>query len=112
MVILLIGMALYFTIIVPCMCCVVLLILLVKKNSIKNSLFEKIKRNMNDIEIDYNKGFADIMVRIEVKKCDFDEKKNENAKKNEKGVKLEKSTKNKKIIDKEQDDSKSEDKDN
>lgn len=66
MFILLIGCALYFTIVVPCMAVLLLLILCIKRRKFQNALFEKIKRAMQDIEDDYNEAFEEIDIQIQM----------------------------------------------
>lgn len=80
------GCALYFTIVVPILCGVFILYLLCKKKNFRNSIFEKIKQSMIEIEDEYNQLLDRFFVVIYVSNGEIEQKKSEKSKEKKKKI--------------------------
>lgn len=87
-----IGCALYFTIVVPILCFLFIVYLFCKKRSFKQSIFDKVKENMLEIEEEYNELLDRFFIVIFVSNGrekdigDVGGKKNKKSKKKQKKI--------------------------
>lgn len=87
LVLLFIGCALYFTIVVPVLCLLFIIYLLCKKKNFRNSIFDKIKQSMLEIEDEYNELLDRYFVVIYISNGESGEKENEKKRKIRKRIK-------------------------